>query len=121
MKTKTDLFNAFKADFSRLCEAHGGVFNAKDTLGDGAAYHIPTAWGTLRASIHDDDRNNPYHLVSIFLQWRDYTGPQPWQFPFHGDFNSYSHKWNIHIARDTLAEASEYALRELEFRLKLLE
>jgi len=54
----------------------------------------------------------------VYLQWREYSGPAV--FPLHGDFNRYSHKWNIHITADTLAAARKYALAEFKLRLGLM-
>ena len=65
-------FPKFKADFRKICEANGGVFNVRDTIGDGAAFRIPTKFGTLRASIHCDahhNRRGGVYLESIFLQF----------------------------------------------------
>lgn len=67
---------------------------------------------------HKPDRR--CHIQSIFLQWRDYSGPK--DFPLHGDFNHFSHKWNICQSCEgaTLADVRRHALNELRVRLELL-
>lgn len=69
----------------------------------------------MRSSIYEPDRNN--NIVEINSQWREYTGPIP--PPFSGDFNPYSHKWNIcsSFGQETLGDAYGLALIEFENRL----
>ena len=112
-------FARFATQFTELCERHGGVFNAKDTIGEGRCYHVSTPLGLLKVSIHSD-RPEKYRsaIASIFLQFKTYTGCTP--FPYHGDFNEFSHKWNILHSADTLAAARRAALLELEWRLELV-
>jgi hypothetical protein len=117
-------WQTFRAQFANVCERAWGSFNKRDSIGAGVAYHIATSWGILCASIHDDLkystlRRSP-HLASIFMRWLDYTGPLP--FPLRdaseGGFARAPHKWNIHYSGDTMAQAREVALYELEQRLR---
>ncbi len=109
----------FATQFTELCQRHGGVFNEKDTIGEGRCYHITTPLGLLKVSIHAD-RPEKYRsaIASIFLKFKNYTGSTP--FPYHGDFNPFSHKWNILYSANTLAAARSAALLELERRLELV-
>lgn len=113
-------WQTFKAEFIALCQRYGGEFNAKESIGAGVAYHIPTAWGILRVSIHDSpylhNRRARTQRESIYLQFRDYTGPAP--FPLRGDCGTFSNKWNIHISGGTLAAVRAAALIELQWRLE---
>lgn len=115
-------FALFLAQFGELCREHGGTYNEKDAILDGAAYRIPTPLGELRAStsyFRPPERGRNFRSTEqIYLCWRDYTGPVP--FPLHGDFNSYSHKWNIIYAGGSAGEARKHALNELKIRLELL-
>ena len=112
----------FCAQFGEICRAHGGTYSETDALGDGAAYRIPTPFGELRASTAffsaGPGHEHKTTLGTVYLCWRDYTGPLP--FPLHGDFNRFSHKWNIHCAGATLEDSRRHALNELRVRLELL-
>ena len=110
----------FATQFTELCQRHGGVLNEKDTIGEGRCYHITTPLGLLKVSIHADRPEGRYHskIASIFLQFKTYTGSTP--FAYHGDFNPFSHKWNILYSANTLAAARSAALLELEWRLELV-
>lgn len=121
MKEPDKAFKKFRAEFSTLCQRFGGVEKPEDAIGYGACFHIPTGLGTLRASIHFDgwkNRRGNSHIDSIFLQWIDYT----WhgEFPIYGDFNPFSHKWNILISGEVLAQVRQSAMVELENRLEQL-
>ena len=124
-KSYSASFPAFKARFSAICEAHGGVFSQADSFGEGATYLIPTCWGPLRASIHKEEwrnRRGGSYIKGAYLQWQKsdggYTGPA--KFPFYGDFNPWCHKWNIVISADTWRSAQDAVLCELEWRLDQL-
>ena len=119
MKKSSSDYARFVTHFTELCQRHGGVFNAKDTIGGGRCYHVSTPLGLLKVSIHSD-RSEKYRsaIASIFLQFKNYTGFTP--FPYHGDFNEFSHKWNVLCSADTLAAARRAALLELEWRLELV-
>jgi len=121
MKKSSSDYAQFATQFTNVCQRYGGVFSAADTIGDGLCYHVYTPVGLLKVSIHSTRPEKPrthWKIASIFLRFQNYTGSTP--FPFHGDFNRFSHKWNILYSADTQAAAQREALRELELRLGLL-
>ena len=121
MKKSSSDYARFVTHFTELCQRHGGVFNAADTIGDGCCFHITSPVGLLKVSIHSDRPDkfrSKWKIASIFLQFKNYTGPTP--FPYHGDFNPYSHKWNILCSAVTLESAHKAALLELDWRLELV-
>lgn len=114
-------YERFKAAFKAICEAHGGVFSARDCYADGmAAFLIPTRLGELKASIHDD-RNWRSKIESIYLKFETQTGGKVYDSLCGYDFNSWSGKWNICLRGETMEEAREECLKSLERRLELLE
>jgi hypothetical protein len=112
-------FQTFRRQFVALCEQYGGRFSRRDSIGAGSAYEIPTEWGMLRVSIHDNTtrpRRSAPHIQGIFLSWEKYNGPQP--FPLDGSFNQFSRKWNISYGGETLSQARQAALCALQMRLE---
>lgn len=96
-------FEDFKEEFGYLCRTFGGEPNPRDeTAGPGTCFLIPCLWGNLHASIHkpwtfDGMRYEGWRRNSnaaIYLSFGDNKGDCP--FPIHGEFNQFSHKWNIH-------------------------
>ena len=120
-KPEKNVAVGFAGQFTTICQRYGGVFNAADTIGDGLCFHIQTQVGLLKVSIHSSRPDKPrsqWKIASVFLRFQNYTGPTP--FPYHGDFNPFSHKWNILFSAGSIAEAQREALRELELRLQLV-
>lgn len=120
-KTERSGATGFATQFTEICQRYGGVFNAADTIGDGLCYHVSTSVGLLKVSIQADrpeHRRYRSKIASIYLQFKNYTGLTP--FPYHGDFNTFSHKWNILCSADTMAAARREALLELDWRLELV-
>lgn len=115
-------YEKFKATFRQVCESYGGTFSQEDTIGNGAAFRVPTCYGQLRVSIHAYDGFGSMrgygHYVGIYMQFRNYTGPT--ELPFHGDWNRYSNKWNITITGQKLQAVQDAALCELKMRLLTL-
>lgn len=115
-------FEAFIAEFKRICEAHGGKL-----IEDNYAirFEFKTAHGTLKATIHRGDYDShKTGFVSIFMIFgndADVPALAKW---LPGDFNQFSGKWNIHTGhhRDKagVKENERLAFLELESRLNLL-
>ena len=116
-------FARFKGEFAAIAIAEGGALNENWTIGDGAAYFIPTAWGIIRASVHhhaphSSDRRKGTKVQCVYLSFAGYAGPA--EFPLHGPWNDYSHKWNILASAPTLEEARKNALNEFGIRIQLV-
>lgn len=134
--TRRESFAAFKRDFCDLCSDWKGAPSPKDTIGDGAAFIFQTCHGQLCASIHapteggwKDARSFAFTVGSIYLRFNPYIGPADGP-PVGGDFNRFSHKWNIHYFSDPrffgvrsrdAANASNAALAELARRLSSIQ
>lgn len=120
MKTRRKAFYAFRKEFSDLCEDWLGVHSERDSIGEGIAYLFETPIGRLAASIHCpcDWKREEILPGSIYLRFHSYTGPQ--YGPGRGDFNQFSHKWNIHYGGDDPYAARQAALLELYNRLAKL-
>lgn len=117
-------YEQFKADFGAVCVARGGTFNERDTIGHGAAYHIPTRLGMLKASIHfdanDNERGRRNKIEGVYLRFDTYSTGKVYDALCGFDFNGYSGKWNIMASAPTLKEARKHCLEELELRLQML-
>lgn len=121
------LWVRFREDFRNICVSHFGIEHPKGLIYEqDAAFQIPTPLGLLNASIHwDGERitkcrssSGSVYTGGIYLRFESYTGPR--QFPLHGDFNDYSHKWNIHYASNDLEYTFSLCLGELKLRLEIL-
>jgi hypothetical protein len=123
-------FADFKAEFVHLCKAFGGERNERGehTGGENSAFIIPCLWGNLHASIGlpwnsidgtMSDGWRKYSSEGVFLQFHDNSGDCP--FLLHGEFNQFSHKWNIHRSSDgggMYVECCNAALTEFSKRLE---
>lgn len=111
-------FADFKAEFVHLCQSFGGKRNerAEHTGGENSAFLIPCLWGNLRASIGEPLLIKHWVNSGIYLQFTDNTGECP--FSIHGEFNQYSHKWNISTFGGDYVECCNEALSEFARRLE---
>ena len=116
-------FADFKAEFGHLCKAFGGKQNPERDL----EFSIPTLWGKLQASIHEPwDFNgmiysyqNRFASAAVYLRFTNAQGDCP--FSLHGEFNQFSHKWNIHFSSEdktAVVECCNAALTEFAKRLE---
>lgn len=116
-------YERFRAAFGALCEAHGGVYSERDSIGDGAAYLVPTKLGELKTSIHCDgfkNRRSARYIESIYLRFTKYSTGKVYDSLCGFDFNGWSGKWNILLSAGSLEQARGECLLSLKLRLELL-
>lgn len=113
-------FEAFIAEFKRICEAHGGKLIEDDYA---IGFEFKTVHGTLKATIHRGDYDShKTGFVSIFMIFENDADVPALAKWLPGEFNQFSGKWNIHISggKEDTKENERLAFLELESRLNLL-
>ena len=116
-------FADFKAEFVHLCRTFVGKQHPAREL----EFSIPTLWGDLQASIHEPwdfegmiySYQNRFASSAVYLRFTNAIGDCP--FSLHGEFNSFSHKWNIHFSsadKSAIVECDNAALTEFSKRLE---
>jgi hypothetical protein len=122
--TKSEkIWQKFTDNFRDICVSHGGQAYPRGIIYErDGSYLIPTPFGPLRASVHWPGKTfqkvSGRYIEGIFMRFDNYTGPKT--FPLGGDFNDWSHKWNITSGSNDLEHTFSLCLVELNHRLDLL-
>lgn len=120
MSKRRKAYEEFKLEFTNLCQDWGGVLSEKWSITEESpAFLFETSIGTLQVSIHSPVGWKREEVLpgSIYMRFHTYTGPKGGP---GGDFNPFSHKWNIHYDAGDAYSSRQHALLELYRRLRKL-